>query len=169
MSIQGPKPVETLPAGRAIPDPDESVREEIRAVLAEHDRLWQALDFAGVASLWDLEEGVPIYVGDEYAAPVVGWQDLNRNFGRLGGRLREAAMRSTLLEAHRAGSDLAIAVYLLEWSLATVESPERRSGQRWVSAVLRRVGDEWRFIHNAESPAYHVDRADMGSGEAADV
>lgn len=147
------------------PAPEQHLWEEIRAFLADYDRRWQALDFAGVAALWDLDGGVPIYIGDEYATPVVGRHEFGRHIGRLGGRLRESTMRSTLFAAHGVGGDLAIAVYLLEWGFMTVESCTRHTGQRWVTAVLRRVGGEWRLIHHAESPARAIDPADWGRGD----
>ena len=167
MATPGPRGVPALPAGSPLPAREEALLEEIGSLLGQHDSLWRSLDFAGLAGLWDREEGMPIYVGDEYPAPVIGWQDLGRHFGRLGGRLREAEVASTLVAAHSVDADLAIAVLLLEWSLASVESAARLSGQRWVSSVLRRTAAGWRFVHYAESPAYGID-PDQLAGRAGD-
>jgi len=143
-----------------LPPPDAALHRQLGALLVEHDRLWHELDFVGLAGLWDPQEGRPVYIGDEYPAPVVGWQELTRHFGKVGGRIHKAAVNSTLLDAHRVGSDLAVAVFLMDWELVAVESPERHSGQRWVTALLRRRDKGgWRFLHHAESPAYEVDRA----------
>ncbi len=167
MAIPGPMGVPALPVGSPLPVREEALLEEIGLLLEEHDSLWRRLDVAGLASLWDREEGMPIYVGDEYPSPVIGWQDLGRHFGRLGGRLREAEVASTLVAAHSVAADLAIAVVLLEWSLASVESEQRLAGQRWVSSVLRRTAAGWRFVHYAESPAYGID-PDQLAGKAGD-
>jgi len=157
MAAAGPKPVPRLPVGAPLPARDAELHGELTAVLAGFDRLWHDLDFVGLAGLWDAEEGTPVYIGDEYPAPVVGWQELARHFGKAGGRIHEAAVRSTLLDAHRVASDLAVAVFLMDWELVAVESPERHIGQRWVTALLRRRDDGgWRFLHHAESPAYDV-------------
>ena len=137
---------------------------EIGSLLDEHDRLWRCLDFAGLAGLWDRAEGMPIYVGDEYPGPVIGWQDLERHFGRLGGRLREADVATRLMAAHGIAADLALAVVLLEWSYSTVESADRLGGQRWVSCLLRRTAVGWRFVHYAESPAYGIDPEELAGG-----
>jgi len=160
MAIPGPRPARQLPAGRPMPEPDPALRAQIAELLARHDDCWRHLDFVAVVGLWDTDEPFPVYVGDEYRAPVIGWHDLGRHFGRLGGRLSEASMRSTLLEAHLVASDVAVATYLLDWTLATVESAGALSGQRWVTAMLRRSADaKWRFINCIESPAYGIDPA----------
>ena len=35
--------------------------------VTEYDEKWSALDFAGVADLWERDSPRPIYIGDEYA------------------------------------------------------------------------------------------------------
>jgi len=158
MAAAGPKPVPRLPVGAPLSPRDAELQGELAALLAEHDRLWHELDFVGLASLWDADEGRPVYIGDEYPAPVVGWQDLARHFGKVGGRMHEATVRSILLDAHRVAADLAVGVFLMNWEFVAVESPERYKGQRWVTVLLRnRAGGGWRFLHHAESPAYEVD------------
>ena len=159
--VEGPKPFGPLPTGPELPGQDEELVKEITQVLRLQDELWQTLDFAGLAAIWDMTYDVPIYVGDEYSAPVIGWHDLGRHWGRLGGRLREAWVSSTLLAAGRIG-DVAVVVYLMEWRFVAVESPEARSGQRWVSATLRPAVDGWRFVNQAESPAHSVDAKTVG-------
>ena len=161
MARSRPRPVGPLPTGKAQPGRDQILRSELQALLAIHDEMWRKLDFAGLAGLWDVQEGTPVYVGDEYPAPVMGWSDLGRHFGRLGGRLNAAGMSSTLLEAHSIAENVAVAVYLADWTLTTVESPDEHRGQRWVSAVLRRGADGWRFLHVAESPAYGIDAENL--------
>jgi hypothetical protein len=126
-------------------------------LLEEHDRLWAKLDFDGVAGLWDKNEGWAIYIGDEYPSPVVGWEELGQHWGRVGGRLHEAHVRSNLLVAHRLRADIAVAVFLTSFNLVAVESPVEHVGQRWNTAVLRLRKGRWLFVHHAESPAYDVD------------
>jgi ketosteroid isomerase-like protein len=155
-AVRRPPPTPEVRAGAPAPARDEALYREIVTLLEVHDQLWRKLDVAGLAGLWDAAEGFPIYVGDEYPTPVIGWQELARHWGKVGGRLHEASMRSTLLHAHRVSADIAVAVFLAEWELVAVESPERHSGQRWVTAVLRHRDDGWRIVHHAESPAYGV-------------
>jgi ketosteroid isomerase-like protein len=141
---------------------EEDLWSQLREFLGEHDRLWGALDVAGLAGLWDPEDDLLTYLGDEYSLPVVGQRELAQHWGRIRGRLQGASVTSTLFLARRLG-DLALAVFLMEWQLVTVESPEPRAGQRWVTAVLRRRQDGWRFLHYAESSAYQVEAARLRS------
>lgn len=124
------------------------------SLLHAYDRLWSDLDFVGISALWDRDEGLPIYIGDEYPAPLIGWHELARHWGKLGGRLHSAEMSSRQVAANRVGSDLAILVFLSVWQLVAVESPERHTGQRWVTAILRKGSAGWRFIYVAEAPAF---------------
>jgi len=154
MALRGPNPTPDVRPGVPLTACDEALRVELSRLLDRQDQLWQALDFAALSGLWDAAEGRPVYIGDEYPAPIVGWQDLARHWAKLGGRLHSALMRSTLFEARRLTDDIAVAVFLAEWQLVAVESPERHTGQRWVTAVLRRRDGAWRIVHHAESPAY---------------
>ena len=53
--------------------------------------------------------------------------------------------------------DLALIVYLCEWQFETADSDLRNSGQDWVTAILRRRDDGWRFIHQAELATFNAD------------
>jgi hypothetical protein len=143
------------------PAPGAALRAEVADLLAALDRAWAGLDLDGLSALWDRDEPAPSYIGDEWRVPVVGWPDLTRHWGRVGGRLREARTRSTLVEARSLAPDLALAIFLSEWELTAVEAPDRHRGQCWVTAVLRRRPAGWRFVHHAESPA-NVDPGELG-------
>jgi hypothetical protein len=60
-------------------------------------------------------------------------------------------------------------VFLSVWQLVAVESPERHTGQRWVTAILRKVDAGWRFIYQAEAPAFLDEEQieELGVGESA--
>jgi hypothetical protein len=58
---------------------------ELSALIGEYDAKWSALDIAGVADLWERNSPQPVYIGDEYAIPLIaptnstgtgpGWPD----------------------------------------------------------------------------------------------
>ena len=137
------------------------------SLLHAYDRLWCDLDFMGISALWDRDEGLPIYIGDEYPTPLIGWQELTRHWGKLGGRLHSVVMNSRQVAANRVGTDLAVLVFLSVWQLVAVESPERHTGQRWVTAILRKGDAGWRFIYQAEAPAFLDEEQieELGAGE----
>lgn len=132
------------------------LEEEIRALLAEQDRHWRALDMRALFRMWDPGEVAPVYIGGEYPAPIVGRGELGRHWGRLGGRITMARTRSTLAHARPVARDVVIAVYLSEWEFETADTTLRHAGQDWVSAVLRHTDEGWRFIYQAESPTFNA-------------
>jgi uncharacterized protein (TIGR02246 family) len=131
----------------------DELEAEIREVVRRHDEAWCALDVARVADLWDADAS-PIYIGDEYREPVIGWRELSRHFGRIGGRLRSARWDSRVVAVRRLATDMALAVLLVEWTLVGVESDVEHHGHSWLTLVLRRTANGWRIQHQMEAPVY---------------
>ncbi len=123
---------------------------DVRAVLAEHDRLWTELDLDGLGGLWDADDPNASYMGDEYRDPVVGRDPLRRHWGRLGSRLSSATVASEASLVNALADDLVLVMLDVRWTFAGVEGGEPRSGRSWVSAVLRRTGAGWRFVSYME-------------------
>lgn len=143
-----------VPAGQK-----SQAEQEIRTLLADDDRYWRLLDMRSLYRLWDPDEQDPVYIGGEYSAPVIGRGELGRHWGRLGGRITVAQTNSSLVHCMLLAPDLALIVYLSEWAFETANSDLRNSGQDWVTAVLRRRAEGWRFIHQAESATFNADVA----------
>src|ERR1051325_10182305 len=107
--------------GRDI-DATAAIREEIEEVRAAYDACWSRLALDGVADLWDRRHPNPVYIGEEYAAPIVGWAELNKHWARLAARLRSAEMRSSVIALDVPGPEVASAVLLSQWRFCGVES-----------------------------------------------
>jgi hypothetical protein len=131
----------------------ETLSREIGDLVELHDRRWCELDMWGVAALWDTS-GVPVYVGDEYPQPLVGWSDLNRHWGRLGSRLQAAAVASTPIVIRLLSPTVVTMVMLCEWELVTVESDQARSGRSWIAWVVTRADAGWRIVQSVESAVF---------------
>ena len=71
---------------------------EVSDLVQEYDKCWSGLDFVALADLWVRDDPQPIYVGDEYAAPLIGADELDRHWARVAGRLKSASVTSTLHE-----------------------------------------------------------------------
>ena len=67
----------------------------INALVSEYDEKWSALDVAGVAALWERDAPQPIYIGDEYAMPLIGANQLDR-VGQFRNRGRNRRSRNRL-------------------------------------------------------------------------
>jgi len=129
------------------------IEEEIGEVLRRHDEAWSRLDVDAISELWDRSFS-PVYIGDEYREPVLGWNELSRHFGRIGARLSSARWSSRLVALREPGPDLALATLLVSWTLIGVESDMERRGNSWWTMLMRRSEGGWRFLHQAETPTY---------------
>jgi hypothetical protein len=128
--------------------------DQLVELVREHDRRWNDVDFRGVAALWDTDHGAPLYLGDEYLLPVVGWTDLTMHWGRLGARIEQARLTTHIVLVSVHDVAFASVTALADWSLRTVESPETRSGRSWVTVLARRRPQGWRIVHFSETPTY---------------
>ena len=63
-------------------------------LVRDYDKRWSSLDFVALGELWERDDPAPIYVGDEYAAPLIGLDELERHWARVAGRLTSATMSS---------------------------------------------------------------------------
>jgi hypothetical protein len=127
--------------------------DEVMDVLRRHDEAWCRLDTDAIAEMWDRSSS-PVYIGDEYREPVIGWNELSRHLGRIGARLRSARWRSRLVVLRHPAPDVALAVLLVSWTLVGIESDVEHRGESWWTVLLRRTEQGWRFLHQAETPVY---------------
>jgi hypothetical protein len=134
---------------------------DVTDLVREYDKLWSTLDFVGLADLWEHDDPQPIYVGDEYAAPLIGTDDLDRHWARVASRVKAASVSSTLHEFDVVDDTVARALLLSRWSLTDRESDVQRTGASWITWLLVRRGERYRIFHQMESQVYLTD----GAGE----
>jgi hypothetical protein len=127
---------------------------ELSALIREYDAKWSALDVAGVADLWERHNPQPMYIGDEYAMPLTGADELDRHFARLAGRLKRASVSSQLWSADALAGGLARCVLLSRWSFTGEESDTAHTGASWITWLLTPRGDKYRIFHHMESQVY---------------
>ena len=142
----------------------------IRSLVSEYDEKWSALDIAGVADLWERENPQPVYIGDEYAAPLVGVDELDRHWARVASRLKYGSVSSRLWSADALGSGLARCVLLSRWSFTAIGSDSEtdtvHTGASWVTWLLTSRGDNYRIFHHMESQVY-LEEGSEGFGDDA--
>ena len=137
---------------------------DVSDLVREYDKRWSSLDFLGLADLWERDDPQPIYVGDEYAAPLIGADELDRHWARIASRLKAAAVTSTLHECDvldDTGDTLVRALLLSRWTLTGRETDVQRTGASWITWLLVRRGERYRIFHQMESQVYLND----GAGE----
>jgi ketosteroid isomerase-like protein len=130
---------------------------DIADLVRDYDKRWSSLDFDGLADLWERDGPVPIYLGEEYAAPVVGNDELDRHFARVAGRLKAATVTSTLHTVDMVDDAVVRAVLLSRWRLTGRESDLERTGASWITWLLVRRGERYRIFHHMESDVYLAD------------
>ena len=137
---------------------------DVSDLVREYDKRWSSLDFLGLADLWERDDPQPIYVGDEYAAPLIGADELDRHWARIASRLKAAAVTSTLHECDvvdDTSDTLVRALLLSRWTLTGRETDVQRTGASWITWLLVRRGERYRIFHQMESQVYLND----GAGE----
>ena len=126
----------------------------LTALISEYDEKWLALDIAGVAGLWERETPQPIYIGDEYATPLIGVEALDRHWARMAGRLKHALVFSQLWSAEALAGGFARCVLLSRWSFTRAESDIAHSGASWITWLLTLRGNGYLIVHHMESQVY---------------
>ena len=111
----------------------------------------------GLAELWERDDPQPIYVGDEYAAPLIGNDQLDRHWARVAGRLKSASVSSTLHEYDVVDDTVVRALLLSRWSLTGRDADVQRTGASWITWLLVRRGGRYRIFHQMESQVYLTD------------
>lgn len=130
---------------------------ELSDLIREYDKLWSSLDFVGLAELWERDGPRPIYLGDEYATPLVGNDDLDRHWARVASRVKAASMSTALHAFDVVGDDVVRAVLLSRWRLTDRESDYEHTGASWITWLLIRRSDRYRIFHHMESQVYLTD------------
>jgi hypothetical protein len=126
----------------------------LTSLVSEYDEKWSALDVAGVAELWERHDPRPIYIGDEYATPLVGAEELDRHWARIASRLKRASVSSRLWSAEALAGGIARCVLLSRWNFTGQESDVAHTGTSWITWLLALRGDKYLIFHHAESQVY---------------
>jgi hypothetical protein len=133
---------------------DNAVESALIDLVRDYDKHWSGLDIGRIADLWVRDEPQPIYVGDEYATPLIGTDELDRHWARVAGRLKVASVSSTLHEFDVVDDTVVRALLLSRWRLTGRESDVERTGTSWVTWLLVRRGTRYRIFHQMESQVY---------------
>jgi hypothetical protein len=126
----------------------------ISALVSEYDEKWSALDVAGVGDLWERDSAQPVYIGDEYPAPLIGTDELDRHWARVASRLKCASVSSRVWSADALDGGLARCILLSRWSFTGTESDVVHTGASWITWLLTARGDKYRIFHHMESQVY---------------
>jgi hypothetical protein len=98
-----------------------------------------------------------MYLGDEYAAPLIGAEELDRHWARVGSRLKAASVSSTVHAHDAVDAGIARCVLLSRWRLTGRESDAPRAGASWITWLLVWRDVTYRIFHHMESAVFLAD------------
>ena len=136
------------------PSDDHAVESALNDLVRDYDKRWSSLDFVGLGDLWEHRDPQPIYVGDEYAAPLIGDDELDRHWARVASRLKAASVSSRLHSYDVVDDTVVRALLLSRWRLTGRDADVERTGASWITWLLVRRGDRYRIFHQMESQVY---------------
>jgi hypothetical protein len=130
----------------------QTLSEDVAVVLDRLVAAWNALDFEALEQLWDAGESQPFYLPEEAPNALTTWSALRGYWQQTRRVTRALSMRTWDLQTKPIADDLAVALWQMHWN-ASVEGYERPvGGDNRVTAIFRRRGPDWRFIHYVEAP-----------------
>lgn len=128
------------------------VVQDIEKTIEQYRSCWTRLDFAGLKQLWDAEEGAPCYLPEEAPQALSGWAEIEDYWTRTRSVTRSIAVETSSLRVQPLGPDLVVALFGMRWVGEFAGYARPIGGDTRVSAIFRRRGDAWKFIHYVEAP-----------------
>ncbi len=134
-------------------DVDPAVEAGVIATIEETENRWNSQDFATILELWDEDEPVPTYIAEEQAQWFVGWDRLRAYLDPPRPNPAIEALRLDYydIQVKQIAPDLAIGWWYLHFEMKVIASKPIGEEVR-ASGVFRKKGDQWKWIHYAESP-----------------
>lgn len=127
------------------------VAAEIDAVLAEAKRYWDVQDYAGLKTLWDLDEKDPYYQPEETEELLIGWPAIEAYWANNLKIMEKISVLYGKARAKLITPDLAVAMFDLRWD-AALKNREALGGDNRATALFRKKPEGWRFCHYVEAP-----------------
>ncbi len=132
---------------------DPAVEAGVIATIKETANRWNSQDFATILELWDEDEPYPTYIAEEQAQWFVGWERLRAYLDPPRPNPAIEALRLDYydIQVKQIAPDLAIGWWYLHFEMKVIASKPIGEEVR-ASGVFRKKGDQWKWIHYAESP-----------------
>ena len=130
----------------------DNILQDLEITIEKYRECWSRLDFDGLRQLWDPDEAEPTYLPEESAVALFGWQQIEKYWSTTRATTRSIRIETWGMRARLIAPNLATAVYEMRWLGEFSGYPRPIGGDTRVTAVFRRSGGAWRFIHYVEAP-----------------
>jgi hypothetical protein len=126
---------------------------EIEAVLNDMAGRWAADTWSTIpADLWDQNEPTPMYLAEEQAGWLIGWDAVREYFNpKKAGFMQAASYEPSNVQVRLIADDLAVATWNIYWQMKL--RPTEPIGEKLrATGIFRKTKAGWKFIHYAEAP-----------------
>ena len=137
----------------ASPASDAKLKGDIEAVLNDMAGRWAANTWPTIPNdLWDQNEPMPMYLAEEQAGWLVGWEAVREYFNpKKAGFMQAASYEPSNVQVRLIADDLAVATWNIYWQMKL--RPTEPIGEKLrATGIFRKTKAGWKFIHYAEAP-----------------
>jgi hypothetical protein len=123
---------------------------DIDTFLDRYRHALESLDVSRIAEFWDPADQSAIYIAEEIAEPMIGFDPIMNYWARNGAMIQRLRLRFGKAVAHHLADDLTVCLYALHWDIKLKDGRAPIGGDVWSTAIIR-----WRtppvLVHYAES------------------
>lgn len=132
---------------------DPAVSAGVIKTIKSTETAWNTQDYAKILDEWDEDQAFPTYLAEEQAQWFVGWDRLRAYLDPPRPNPAVEALRLEFydIQVKQIAPDLAIAIWNHHFEMKIIGSNPIGEDVRG-SGVFRKKGDDWKWIHYAESP-----------------
>ncbi len=120
-------------------------------ILAAYERCWNEHRITALEELWDADEPNPIYVAEEVANTLIGWDAIRAYWHAAETMIPRLAIRTFAVEERAVADGVKLLHFGMHWN-AELPSGSQVGGDVRVSALLRKKGERYLFFHYIEAP-----------------
>lgn len=127
-------------------------QKEIEALLHDMASRWDNDTWESIPNdLWDLNEPNPMYLAEEQAGWLMGWDQVKEYFNPKRGFMEASSYQASDIKVRLIAPDIAVATWSIYWQMkgrrmAPIGERLRANG------IFRKTDKGWKFIHYGEAP-----------------
>jgi hypothetical protein len=120
-------------------------------VLALYERCWNEHRITALETLWDVDEPNPIYIAEEVADTLIGWDAIRAYWLAAETMIPRLAIRTFDQEERPVAPGITLLHFGMHWN-AELANGSEYGGDVRATALLREKGGRHLFFHYIEAP-----------------
>ncbi len=136
----------------AEPAADPQMQIDIEAVVHDMASRWDNDTWESIPNdLWDANEPMPMYLAEEQAGWLMGWDQVREYFNPKRGFMEASSYQASDIKTRRIAPDIAVATWSIYWQMKGRRMAPIGERLR-ANAIFRKTDKGWKFIHYGEAP-----------------